>query len=40
MPKSRLAMIPDLAHYVALANTRVAEIVLPFLNSEGITTSA
>jgi pimeloyl-ACP methyl ester carboxylesterase len=31
MPKNRLAVIPDLTHYEAFADTRVAETVLPFL---------
>jgi len=32
MPKNRLAIIPDLTHYEAFANTRMAETVLPFFN--------
>jgi pimeloyl-ACP methyl ester carboxylesterase len=32
MPKNRLAVIPDMTHYEAFANTRMAETVMPFLN--------
>lgn len=34
MPKNRLAIIPDLTHYEAFANTRMAETVLPFFGSQ------
>jgi pimeloyl-ACP methyl ester carboxylesterase len=34
MPKNRLAIVPDVTHYEAGASTRVAEIVLPFLNAQ------
>lgn len=34
MPKNRLAIIPDLTHYEAFADTRMAQAVLPFLNGE------
>lgn len=35
MPTNRLAIIPDLTHYEAFASTRVAETVLPFLQTKG-----
>lgn len=34
MSKNRLAIIPDLTHYEAFANTRAAEVVMPFLNGK------
>jgi pimeloyl-ACP methyl ester carboxylesterase len=37
MPKNRLAIIPDLTHYEAFADTRMALTVLPFLDGRGRT---
>src|SRR5262245_2392795 len=40
MPKNRIAIIPDLTHYEAFADTRMAETVLPFLEGQSIAKSA
>ena len=41
MPRSRLAIVPDLTHYDMFATPRLAETVLPFLNGRtGIATSS